>query len=150
MISKNIRDIPLDKLYVCIVHIRKLKGHERTDDVKLKALKDEIESDGILKRPIVVDEKTNVVLDGHHRIEALRLLGCSKIPVCYVNYECEKIGVKSTYKDLEITKPKVVEAALRGDPFPPKSTWHYITFSKRMKHISYIQKRVDIPLENLK
>ncbi|MCD6528968.1 ParB N-terminal domain-containing protein [Candidatus Bathyarchaeota archaeon] len=138
------------ELRVRLVDISELKGHERTDECRLKALKDEIESDGILKKPIVVDERTKVILDGHHRVEALRLLGCSRIPVCLVNYASEKIGVKGTNKNLEVTKPKVLEAALKGEPFPPKSTWHYVTFSKTIKHISYIQRRVDIPLKDLK
>jgi len=138
------------ELRVRLVDISELKGHERTDECRLKALKDEIESDGILKKPIVVDERTRVILDGHHRVEALRLLGCSRIPVCFVNYASEKIGVKGTNKNLEVTKPKVLEAALKGEPFPPKSTWHYVTFSKTIKHISYIQRRVDIPLKDLK
>ena len=143
-------DLTSSEVKVKLVDINELKGHERTDEARLKALKDEIESDGILKKPIVVDEKTRVILDGHHRLEALRLLGCSKIPVYFVNYMSEKIGVKSMNKDLEITKPKVVEAALKGRPFPPKSTWHYITFSKIIRHISHIQRRVDIPLKDLK
>ncbi|MEM2875728.1 MAG: ParB N-terminal domain-containing protein [Candidatus Bathyarchaeia archaeon] len=148
--SKSKKASSFNDVKVFIVDIDELKGHEMTDEKRLKALKDEIESDGILKRPIVVDEKTSVVLDGHHRMGALRLLGCSKIPVYYVNYESEKIGVKSVSEGLEITKRKVIDAALRGELFPPKSTWHYVTFSKTMRHISYIQRRVDIPLEDLK
>jgi len=140
----------LIKTRICLVDISNLKPHEQTDSVRLKSLKDEIWSDGFLKKPIVVDEKTNVIIDGHHRVEALRLLGCLKIPVCYVNYMCDKIGLKTTTKNIEITKDRVIEAALNGNPFGPKSTWHYIKLSNNIKHISYIQKRIDIPLESLK
>jgi len=135
---------------ICLVDISSLKAHERTDSFRLKALKDEIWSDGFLKRPIVVDEKTNVIIDGHHRVEALRLLGCVKIPVCYVDYMCDKIGLKAMVKNIEITKDKVIEAALNNNLFDPKSTWHYVKLSNNIKHISYIQRRIDIPLESLK
>jgi len=135
---------------ICLVDISSLKAHERTDSFRLKALKDEIWSDGFLKRPIVVDEKTNVIIDGHHRVEALRLLGCVKIPVCYVDYMCDKIGLKAMVKNIEITKDKVIEAALNNNLFDPKSTCHYVKLSNNIKHISYIQRRIDIPLESLK
>ncbi len=118
--------------------------------MRLKALKDEIWFDGIIKKPIVVDEKTNVIIDGHHRVEALRLLGCEKIPVCYVDYMCDKINLKTTANGFEITKNKVIRVALNNSPFGPKSTWHYVKLSRNIRHISCIQKRVDIPLESLK
>ena len=142
--------LTLNNFRVSIVEMSKLKGHEKTERVRLKNLRDEIESDGILMKPIVVDGETNVVLDGHHRIHALSLLGCSKIPVCYVDYNSKRIGVLCMNKDIEITKSKVVEAALKNEPYPPKTTWHYITSSKTLNHISYIQRRVDIPLADLK
>ncbi|MEM3816103.1 MAG: ParB N-terminal domain-containing protein [Candidatus Bathyarchaeia archaeon] len=139
------------KTRICIVEISSLKPHERTDSSRVKALKDEIWLDGVLKKPIVVDEKTNVIIDGHHRAEALRLLGCTKIPVCYVDYMCDKIGLKTTAKNsVEITKDKVIEAALKNSPFDPKSTWHYLHFSKCIKHISCIERRVDMPIDSLK
>ena len=133
-----------------IVEIDTLRGHEALDNLKLKSLRDEIENDGILKRPIVVDEKTYVVLDGHHRIGALRQLGCSKIPVYFVNYLSPKIGVEDSRSGEELPKDVVIKAGLSGNLLPPKSTWHYITFSEIRKHISHIQRRVDIPLKNLK
>ena len=148
--SGDVTSLTLDNVGVSIVEISRLKGHERTDEVRLRNLRDEIKSDGMLMRPIVVDEKTNVILDGHHRMEALGLLGCSRIPVCYVDYNSERIGVLCMNKDLEITKSKVIEAALKDEPFPPKSTWHYITSSKTLNHVSYIQRRVDIPLADLR
>ncbi|MEM1507016.1 MAG: ParB N-terminal domain-containing protein [Candidatus Bathyarchaeia archaeon] len=139
------------KTRVCIVEISSLKPHERTDSFRVKALKDEIWLDGVLKKPIVVDEKTNVIIDGHHRVEALRLLGYTKVPVCYVDYMCDKIGLKSTAKDnIEITKDRVIEAALRNSPFGPKSTWHYLSLERGIKHISFIERRVDMPLDSLK
>ncbi|MGB9959158.1 MAG: ParB N-terminal domain-containing protein [Candidatus Bathyarchaeales archaeon] len=135
---------------VRIVNMLFLKGHEKVDEQRLAALKAEIESDGILKKPIVVDVNTNVVLDGHHRIKALQALGCSKIPVILVDYKSPKIGVKTSENGKEYSKHKVIEAALKGELLPPKSTWHYIACSKEIVHISAIQKPVNIPLEELK
>ena len=136
---------------VTLVDMARLRGHEQTDETRLNALKAEIESDGMLFRPIVVDEETDVVLDGHHRLAALKLLGCSKIPVCYVSYASDSIGVMSMLKGLKITKSMVVQAGLSEDPFPPKTTWHYLNSNSRtLNHISCIQRRVDVPLKRLR
>ncbi|MEM3626555.1 MAG: ParB N-terminal domain-containing protein [Candidatus Bathyarchaeia archaeon] len=137
-------------LGVRIVEISHLKGHEKLDPKRLANLKAEIESDGILKKPIAVDVHTSVVLDGHHRIGALKLLGCSKIPVLFVDYQSPRIGVKTAENGDEYPKQKVLEAALKGKLLPPKSTWHYVTLSEEIAHISIIQKEVNIPLKYLK
>lgn len=144
------RSIDNYRLDIRIVDMLFLKGHEKVDEQRLANLKAEIESDGILKKPIVVDANTDVVLDGHHRMGALKALGCSKIPVVLVDYRSPKIGVKTSENGEEFSKRKVIEAALNGDPMPPKSTWHYVTCSKEIAHISKIQKPVNVPLENLK
>lgn len=137
-------------LGIQIVEISRLKGHENIDPRRLANLRDEIESDGILKKPIAVDAHTSVVLDGHHRMEALKLLGCSKIPVLFVDYQSPRIGVKTSENGEECPKQKVLEAALKGKLLPSKSTWHYVTFSEEIAHISTIQKPVNMPLEDLR
>jgi ParB-like chromosome segregation protein Spo0J len=133
-----------------MVEMSTLKPHEKIDGQRLANLKAEIESDGVLKKPIVADFKTKVVLDGHHRIGALQALGCSKIPVIFVDYQSPVIGVKAWMNRKEYQKHKVIEAALKGELLPPKSTWHYIVFSKKIAHISEIQKPVNVPLKQLR
>lgn len=135
---------------VRIMEISDLKGHEMLDPQRLIDLQAEIKADGILKKPIAVDMNTNVVLDGHHRIGALQLLRCSKIPVLLVDYQCPNIGVKAADKQTEYPKHKVIEAALTRKLLLPKSTWHYTVFSNEIAHISEIQRRVDTPLNVLK
>jgi ParB-like chromosome segregation protein Spo0J len=135
---------------VRIVEISLLRGHERLDPKRLINLKAEIESDGILKRSVAVDMNTNVILDGHHRTGALRLLGCSKIPVLFVDYQSSRIGVRIAENGREYPKHKVLEAALKGELLHSKSTWHYVRLSEEIVHISKIQKRVDVSLHDLK
>ena len=63
-----------------IVEIDKLKEHEEVNREHSERLKNEILSEGVLKKSIAVDRNTNVVLDGHHRLRALKELGYTKIP----------------------------------------------------------------------
>lgn len=135
---------------VHIVDMAHLKGHEELDKQLLINLTSDIKLDGILKKSITVDINTNVVLDGHHRIGALRLLGYYKIPVLFIDYRSPKIGVKTAKQGEEYPKLKVLEAALKNKPLPPKSTWHHIMFFEKIAHISKIEKRVDVPLDYLR
>jgi len=131
-LKKNLRQ-------VAIIDINDLRGHEKINDQYLSSLKEEIMADQILKKPIAVDRNTNVILDGHHRLAALKELGYTKIAVIFVDYQSPKICVKS-----------VVNAGITGNKLPPKSTKHDIQKSNTWFHISKIEKCVNIPLEKLK
>jgi ParB-like chromosome segregation protein Spo0J len=133
-----------------IVEIDKLKIHEKVDFLRLDKLMKEIKKDGVLKKPIVVDKKTYVVLDGHHRLEALKRLGLRKIPVIFVNYSSPLIKVLSWRKGEIINKKSVIEAAISGRAFPPKTSKHMVKIKNNWRHISFLQKKVDISLEKLK
>jgi hypothetical protein len=60
-----------------------------------------ISEDGLLKHPIIVDRKTLVVLDGMHRVAALKRLNCKKIPVCLIDYENPAISVRCWYRTIK-------------------------------------------------
>ncbi|MEM2954331.1 MAG: ParB N-terminal domain-containing protein, partial [Candidatus Bathyarchaeia archaeon] len=133
-----------------LTELEKLREHEETDPEHLKELTQQIATDKILKHPIVVDEKTNTILDGEHRFNALKNLGCKRIPAIYVDYNSSDIVVQTWRNHYNLTKRDVMEAALSGKLFPPKTTCHMIRNSETLMHISSIEKRVDIPLEVLK
>jgi len=135
---------------VHLTELEKLREHEETDPEHLKELTQQIAADKVLKHPIVVDEKTSVILDGEHRFNALKSLGCKRIPAVYVDYNSPNIVVQTWRNNYNLTKRDVVEAALSGKRFPPKTTCHMIRNSETLMHISSIEKRVDIPLEVLK
>ncbi|MEM4701616.1 MAG: ParB N-terminal domain-containing protein, partial [Candidatus Bathyarchaeia archaeon] len=70
---------------IVLLPIDALKPHEKGSPLYLEMLKKEILRDGVLKYPIIADEKTNVILDGMHRWLALKSLGYTQIPVLCVN-----------------------------------------------------------------
>jgi cysteine synthase/O-phosphoserine sulfhydrylase/cystathionine beta-synthase len=133
-----------------LIELDKLRQHEEVDPEHLKELTEEIASDKILKYTIVVDEKTKVILDGEHRYNALKILGCKRIPVIYVDYNSPNIEVQTWRNNYHLTKRDVIEAALTGKRFPPKTSRHMIRNSDILSHISTIEKRVEIPLEVLR
>jgi len=66
--------------------VEKLHIHEEVIPNILRKLTEEIRADGYLRHPVIVDLKTLVVLDGMHRLAAIKNLGCRFIPVCLVDY----------------------------------------------------------------
>jgi cysteine synthase/O-phosphoserine sulfhydrylase/cystathionine beta-synthase len=133
-----------------LADLDKLRHHEEVDPEHLKELTQKIASDKILKFAIVADKNTNVVLDGEHRFNALKNLGCKKIPVVYVDYNSPDIVVQSWRNEKELTKKEVIEAGLGNKKLPAKTTKHMVKMSENLAHIFVLEKRVDIPIEALK
>jgi hypothetical protein len=133
-----------------IVNLRKLKEHEKIEPVYLEKLKKQIQKDGILKRPVVVDKNTKIILDGHFRFNALKQLDCSKIPVFFVDYNSPDIIVTAWRNGEIITKEDVIRAGLTGKKLPPKTSKHMLNSSNHKIRIAKIVKKVNVPLNELK
>lgn len=69
-----------------------------------------IKVDGYVKHPIIVDRKSLVVLDGVHRIVALRKLGIRRVPACLVDYNSPAIQVLNWYRTM--TGASDIESAM--------------------------------------
>ncbi|MGC9011763.1 ParB N-terminal domain-containing protein [Thermogladius sp.] len=78
-------------LKISVEDLDKLHIHEEIIPSILKWLVEKIRSDKVFKDPILVDEKTLVVLDGMHRVAAAKEIGFKYIPVCLVDYDNESI-----------------------------------------------------------
>jgi hypothetical protein len=149
--KKNMSDGNLlRQIRFTIIELERLKVHEEVDALHLKNLKEEISSDGILKFAIAVDQVTNIILDGLHRFNALKELGCREIPAVFVNYNSPHIRVKSWRDGWKITKDIVRTAGLTGRKLPSKTSRHLIRTNGRLVHIFAIEKEVNLPLEELR
>ncbi|MEM3578902.1 MAG: ParB N-terminal domain-containing protein [Candidatus Bathyarchaeia archaeon] len=134
---------------ITLLPIEQLKPHEKGSPLYLELLKQEILKDGVLKYPIIADEKSLVILDGMHRWLALQSLGYEKIPVLLVNaLENSKIriGRRRIHRyidnaDTHITTKEVISAGLNGQLMPPRTTRHFLPFLK--------PPRIDCPLGSL-
>jgi hypothetical protein len=86
------------ELHIAIANIADLHLHEEVVPELLDELVRTVDSDGCLKHPVIVDEGSHVVLDGMHRVAALRRLGCIRCPVCFVDYGNPTITVGCWYR----------------------------------------------------
>lgn len=112
--------------YPLVVQTEGLLPHEETEG--------ELRLEGWVA-PIVVDVWTCTVLDGHHRLRALKEAGLPA-PVLPVDYR--RI-------DVNLDKLLVLSRAAAGAAMPPRSTWH--TYKNR--HVSEIPTAA-APLDFLK
>ncbi len=133
---------------IALIDLKDLREHEEVEPVYLEKLKNQILKDGAIKRPIIVDKNSNIILDGHFRFNSLKQLGFSKIPAYLVDYNSSEILVKSWNGDV-ITKEDVIAAGLTGRKFPPKTSKHMIDLIDHEIHISRIMKKVKISLKEL-
>lgn len=107
-----------------LVPLSKLRPHEEIDGDDVKRLADRIEEDGVVQNPVIVDEGTKVILDGHHRFSALERLECSLVPCHLVDYTDPSIQVERWDDGTPMAKVELVARALSGDLYPLKTSRH--------------------------
>ena len=135
---------------IVFIRIEELREHEEIRPDYLEELKNEILSDGMLKMPIAVDKSTCIILDGHHRLHALKKIGCKKIPVILGDYQSPEIEVIPWREGEKVTKKMIIDTALTGKRMAPKTSKHMIRVEGELKHISILETVINIPLDELK
>jgi hypothetical protein len=105
------------------VKVSLLKPHERTDSENLRKIHSEVTSANAVY-PLLVDGKTLVVLDGHHRLACLRKLKVNRAPVILVDYFSDDVDVGSWRPKRKVTKEEVIRRGLSGKLFLPKTSRH--------------------------
>ena len=90
-------DHPVD-----LIELSKLLPHEMTIRSEIEWLIKDLKMNKILIWPILVDKNTNLILDGHHRVFAMKELGYSKIPAHILNYDDEMIKLDTWYPVINI------------------------------------------------
>lgn len=109
------------------IDLEKLKPHEKVLPKHIQKLLKEIQKDKAIYTPVLIDKKSKVILDGHHRVFIARLLKMQKIPCIEVNYFNDaEVSVLPRRKNILITKEDVIQAGLKGKLFPHKTTKHIL------------------------
>jgi len=135
---------------VTLVKLDALRPHEGIEQGRLNALIEEIRSEGVLKLSVAVDVHTNIIIDGHHRVCALKELNCTKIPVTFIDYQLARIRVATWRNDGILSKNDVMTAGLGTIKLPPRTSKHIVNLEGKWKHISAIEEQINIPLEELR
>ena len=112
-----------------LLPIDALKPHENIIEDRIEGLLESLKRIGVLVKPILVDAKTMIILDGHHRVEALRRIGARMIPAILVDYDNEGLVRVSSWREgVRVTKDDVRRAGLSGNLMPPRTSRHIVSF----------------------
>ena len=115
---------------VDLVPIGWLKPHEEIREKNLNQLKDmTLRWDGYTK-PLLVDKTTGAILDGHHRYNVGLQLELIRLPVLktdYMNDENVQVTVWPNSDMENLTKQDVIDMALSGNLYPPKTSKHVLS-----------------------
>ena len=112
-----------------LIPIERLRIHERIHPEAVGALVERIRRDGRIDRPLLVSAKGSVILDGHHRFAALQALGARLAPAWVVDYHWVEVELDRWQEGPALTKEEVIERAVEGRPFDPKTTRHRVRFA---------------------
>lgn len=128
--------------------------HERVTPARLAIVEEEVRRIRAVVKPLVVDEETMLLVDGHHRLMVLRRLGARRVPVVFIDYarDIESVAVNlhgASTRRLEavlgaggshtrggrgvvvVRDPAVLVEELARRIYPPKTTIHD-TWAKRV------------------
>ena len=111
---------------ITLLPIDVLKQHEQVLKYNVATVEHDLLRDGVIRDPIVVDRKTMIILDGHHRYNVLKHMGAAYVPVYLVDYASSAVQVHSWRPGVHISKDDVVRAGLSGHLMAAKSSRHVI------------------------
>lgn len=89
------------ELELKILDLAEVHIHEEIVPELLEKLVKDIKTRRVISDPLLIDKKTKVVLDGMHRVAALKKLGYKYLPVCEVDYDSPKVKVGCWYRVVE-------------------------------------------------
>jgi hypothetical protein len=90
------------KLRLALVELEELKPHEEVVETVAAQLAEDIRKDGIVRDPLIVDEDKFVILDGMHRFNSLKRLGCRFAPCCLLDYMSPQVTVGSWFRVFKV------------------------------------------------
>jgi hypothetical protein len=90
-----------------LIDIDLLRPHEQIDPIRLQEIKKQLIREGIQREPIIIDGDHLIVLDGHHRIRALKDLGYSKVVAHKINYNDDGLILKTWHPAIKGSKKEL-------------------------------------------
>ena len=93
---------------------------------------------------IIVDDDTNVIIDGHHRLYVLKKLNILAIDVISIKYSDDNEYITANPNNARITKRNVIDSGLSGIEMLPKTTQHMVCINNRQYPIIIMSKIIFI------
>jgi hypothetical protein len=89
---------------------------------RVRWLREKIVAEGRWVKPVALEDRHDLVLDGQHRMEVARELGLKRIPA--VRFSYSEVEVWSLRPQYTFSWEDVIARALAGDIYPYKTVKH--------------------------
>jgi L-serine kinase (ADP) len=109
-----------------LLRLSDLLEHEEIEPRKVDALVADIRRTKVVADPIWVAAGSGIILNGHHRVAALRRLGAERVPAWVVEYYSPDVKLERWTEGPPIPKAEVERRATEKRLFPPKTTRHIV------------------------
>ena len=110
-----------------LVPIDRLRAHEEVEVSDVHHLVGLLRDAGEVQEPLLVADGSYVILNGHHRYSALRILGARWAPAWVVDYDDPAIALSRWGPGPPISKADVIRHAEERRPYGVKTTRHTVT-----------------------
>ncbi len=133
-----------------LVPVEILRPHEQTIQKKVDELERMTHRWKAYVLPLVVDNNTGVILDGHHRHQVALRLNLKCLPCVLVDYlgdDSVEIDVWPNCGRDSVSKEEVIQAGLEDALFEPKTSRHRL--SDHLPPISVPLARLLLPAVNI-
>ena len=99
---------------------------ETEDHCKNRVLKlvEEIKKCGFWTVPIAIETRMMAVMDGHHRLNAARHIGLTRVPCLSMTYENGGVLLKSWRDDVICSVESISAMVANSQKYPIKTTRH--------------------------
>ncbi|OMH33823.1 ParB N-terminal domain-containing protein [Motiliproteus sp. MSK22-1] len=85
-------------------------------------LVEKIRREKVWSTPVTLEKNSLAIMDGHHRAEAAKRLGLPFIPCLLLDYS--QVEVQSRIDNVVVTPERIIQRAVKGVPYPAKTTQH--------------------------
>ncbi|MEX2739372.1 MAG: ParB N-terminal domain-containing protein [Candidatus Wukongarchaeota archaeon] len=103
---------------LCILHVNDVFPHEETILPRVMRISRAIEKEGVLIDPLLVSKGSLAILDGNHRLEALKRMRARFFPACLLPYEDPLIEVKTWLRLVKGVFPEDLIPIINRIAFP--------------------------------
>jgi L-serine kinase (ADP) len=110
-----------------LMPIEALLAHEQVLPDHVVELVDKLVESGVFVEPVWIARGSHVILNGHHRVAALRRLGAERIAAWVIDYDSDIVQLERWTPGPPLSKEEVVRRARTGELFPPQTTRHVLT-----------------------
>ena len=117
-------------MQVELVPLEILRPHEEILPKKVDQLEKMTHRWNAYTKPLLIDRSTGTILDGHHRLHVAMRLELLCVPCVLIDYLEDgmiELDVWPNCGREDVTKKEVIEAALTGDLFSPKTSRHRLS-----------------------